>query len=219
MPHLLAQVRLERVSQLPEDVVINTFHFTAANVLPATLDEIVNRLGAFYTAIPPAGSAPVAGFMAQTLKTTGHTVRIYDATFTPSGGPLRTAALPTFVLSGSASSLPAEVALCLSFKTNSNLNGSVARRRGRVYIGPLSISAVVANAAGDSRPSTNFINNLVRAGLQLATSNGAAQWVVWSEVTNATSGPVSDLWVDDAWDTQRRRGADAVTRQTATTGV
>jgi hypothetical protein len=38
-------------------------------------------------------------------------------------------------------------------------------------------------------------------------------WSVWSEA-NQTASPVRDGWVDDAWDTQRRRGLDSSARTT-----
>jgi hypothetical protein len=38
-------------------------------------------------------------------------------------------------------------------------------------------------------------------------------WCVYSPTSNMLF-PISQIWVDDAWDTQRRRGVKATTRTT-----
>lgn len=102
---------------------------------------------------------------------------------------------------------PREVALCLSFFADTN----VPTRRGRVYFGPFD-----GGQTGTGRPSTNLRNALIDVG-QLFSGLGGAN-VDWSQYSQklARAVRISDLWVDDEWDTQRRRGVQSTTRARAT---
>lgn len=101
------------------------------------------------------------------------------------------------------STLPREIALCLSYYSERN----TARRRGRLFIPiPFKYSAAAA------RPTTAVMNALLALGDQLSGIGGAdVDWSVYSRTTNALH-KVSNVWVDDEWDTQRRRGLRAITR-------
>jgi len=77
-----------------------------------------------------------------------------------------------------------------------------ARRRGRIYFGPL--DQMAKNNDGD--PTSNFITDLaVAAARLLATSitNGWT-WGQWSR-SDASVNPVGGGFVDNRFDTQRRR--------------
>jgi hypothetical protein len=93
-----------------------------------------------------------------------------------------------------------------------------ARDRGRVYIGPLSASGCISQEATTLRPfvSDNLRNTLIDAGRRLANFAGLpATWVVWSRKAAAVHNVVA-LSVDDAFDTQRRRGERPNVRTTWT---
>jgi hypothetical protein len=108
--------------------------------------------------------------------------------------------------------LPTEVALCLSFQGLKAAGAPQARRRGRVYIGPLDEATNT-----DGRPSTTVISAIVTAATTLSsavTALGAGyEWGIWS-VTDQHFVPAIDGWVDNSWDTQRRRGVDPNSRTT-----
>jgi hypothetical protein len=104
---------------------------------------------------------------------------------------------------------PREVALCLSFYAEQN----IPRKRGRIY--------VPAGALGGSvalRPTTAQMNILLAMGQAFADLGGPdVSWNVHSQ-RSGEDHEVSNIWVDDEWDTQRRRGFRATTRLTAATG-
>jgi hypothetical protein len=105
----------------------------------------------------------------------------------------------------------------------------MARRRGRVFIGPLQGSSDDWPTAAGSYRST-----LVNAGAALRDGLSDSVWCVYSRYTHygvpvgediknysevpanldAAFVSVTYIWADDAWDTQRRRGTQASGRVT-----
>jgi hypothetical protein len=86
-----------------------------------------------------------------------------------------------------------------------------SRRRGRVYIGPL-----CSNAVGQDTPSNRTrvdvaTRNLILARRSALVSPLTSFWVlsVWSR-RDAAMRPVVQMRIDDAFDTQRKRGPRAV---------
>lgn len=110
----------------------------------------------------------------------------------------------------SGTAIPDELAVCLSFQGARAAGAPQSRRRGRIYMGPHNTAALTAN-----RPLTALQTNLANYALTLknaVTAAGAGfEWGIWS---NADSHlvVVTNGWVDNAWDVQRRRGVDATTR-------
>jgi hypothetical protein len=103
-----------------------------------------------------------------------------------------------------------EQALCLSFYGGQN----GPRQRGRLYLPAFMLSV----GQPDVRPSTAFQQkalDLVPIFAGLGGSN--VDWIVWSP-TNKSATKVTNAYVDDEWDVQRRRGLRPVTRLEATTG-
>lgn len=108
-----------------------------------------------------------------------------------------------------------KVAFVVSFFGGRNL----PRQRGRNYLGPLGAGAAGSFSPG-SAERTQAINWCTRiAGLQLQVpnpgTNSDVDWVVYSPTSNS-SHKVTDGWVDDEWDTVRKRGERATTRTTVT---
>lgn len=102
----------------------------------------------------------------------------------------------------SAAPGPLEVASCLSFYSERNL----PRRRGRVFVGPWPASVM------DVRPGASVETALRGLAGMLANIGGAnVDWCIFSPTSNAYF-KVTDWWMDNAWDTQRRRGSDATAR-------
>ena len=111
------------------------------------------------------------------------------------------------------SGLPSEVALCLSFQRLRVSGANMRRGRGRVYLGPF---ASVAHDGSAGRPAATFktaVRNGAQALLDHSNVTPSYEWVVMTTVAGpATSIPVHDGWIDDAWDTQRRRGLPPTSR-------
>lgn len=95
---------------------------------------------------------------------------------------------------------PAQVALCLSFYATRN----IPKQRGRIYLGPLTSSGF--------RPSTAVRD----AAIDIGQAIGALNDENWAWVCGSAHLDVTNLWVNDVWDTQRRRVPDETTRTLAT---
>lgn len=126
-------------------------------------------------------------------------VRIYDmADAIPR--PVKAIRSKTFVPSGPSG--PREVACCLSFYAGRNL----PTNRGRIYCGPFTQSEMTM------RPPPGLRSEVIALGRYLSALGGAnIDWVQYSQKLKRAQ-KVTDTWVDDEWDTQRRRGLKATTR-------
>lgn len=214
MPLLRADVTLPYVTGLPRDVAINTFHFAWTGTGDPT--ELTPVLANFYNVAQGGATNDIAHHIGVVVSRESNacSVKVYDAE--EEGPPLYIDEFTLGAPVGSASPLPLEVAACLSYR--SNVSGlTAARQRGRIYIGPLSTNGIVTSA--DSLPimTEAFCESLVGAGEYLAyNSTLLAEGLVWS-VYSRVGGNVSPIvggWVDNEFDTQRRRQAEATQRYT-----
>lgn len=214
MAHVYAQVELQRTTQLPVDKVVNGFHFRVPLVNATALDTIRDRVRAFYTAAAQGNTSPLSSdFASNYLSASGHVIKMYDMTLPAPRPPARVDTL-TLVM-GATSVLPAEVALCLSYRGTLVSGENPRNSRGRLYFGPVATGTAIAQS-GDSRPENLFMNRLLNAGAALMNLSTAttAEWIVFSETTGQQT-QIRHLWCDNAWDTQRRRGlAPSTTRLT-----
>jgi len=85
-----------------------------------------------------------------------------------------------------------------------------------VFLGPLA-QASVAGASG--QVEGGFIDTIIASGSNLKDASDAATdwaWVVLNglDATSTTTLPVDNGWVDNAFDTQRRRGLRPTVRTT-----
>ena len=150
--------------------------------------------------------------------TVERTIKIYDTAGAPPHPPLYVEDFFGNPDVPDLLSLPEEVACCLSY-TGTTTSTPAARRRGRIYIGPLNISAI-DDVLGGSNP-VQVVGQFVQAllsqavGLAAALNSGGYSWRVYSKTNNA-SYDIVQFQVDDAFDTIRNRGTASVTgRQTA----
>lgn len=201
MPTIRVMAMLASTSGLPEDVSINTWHFqTAVSTTPYA--DIADSLTTFYNAFRP--------YFSNDVPNTGHRFKMYDLADSTPRAPVYD---EPFALTGTVSStaLPPEMAICLSFQAIRASGFPQARRRGRVYMGPLGRQQV---SDGDPRPAQGMLDALADAAeALLAESNLASDWnwVVYSEANNNTVN-VDNGWVDNAFDVQRRRGVAPTSR-------
>lgn len=209
MATIRAQVVLPYVSNKPEDVAVNTWHFSSASAGEAAYDVIRDHLVEFYNASHPANSALCAS-LSNALNRTANAAKIKfydlaDAKPRPVSERLWTLGPPS---SSTLAELPAEVAVVGSFYALRNL----PRYRGRLFFGPFH-SGVLLDATNErSRPSASLVETIRLSFARLIGKAANTQnLAVYSRVDNvariATAG-----WVDDAWDTQRRRGQEPLSR-------
>lgn len=213
-------VTLPAITGMARDDVVNTFTFNEpGGILPADLDAIETALFDFYngTAAPQVNA--VSSYIGPAISRSATcTVRFYDIdghlNGSPVGSPERVDAA-AFTLLGSASSsgLPSEVACAITLYAD--YLGDVefgagtrprARDRGRLFIGPLNLNAQTT-AIGRTRPDPGMVTDLAESAARLARAPMGPNLVVWSR-RSATVKPVTRVSVDDAFDTQRRRGIE-----------
>lgn len=217
MPYM-AQFVMQGASGLPEDRYVNTFNFIEdAPAVVSHEDAAVGidiALGNFYTLTQSTGFAMEA-FLARHVAGVAE-VRVYNFDDPQPREPIiltRNIDPPA-----TARAMPSEVAVCLSYYSFLN----VPRQRGRIYFGPINGDAV-ESVPTVPHPTANFLNTLAEAGTDLAVSGAAAGQLRWAVLSRATPGvvewgPITDGWVDNAFDTQRRRGEKATARTTWTVG-
>lgn len=204
MPIIRAQVTVPAASTVSEDAVTNTWHFTATGVGSTILDEIALALTDFYEdADAQKGDNQLwasAYCRMYNLDDPEPRIPIYDELLALTSAPASTA-------------LPPEICACISFNGTYVSGASQARRRGRIYFGPL--AATVIDTTTGQLAALAVTNLATSAGNLLATSNLASDWawVVYSP-TGDTGYPVVEGWVDNAPDIQRGRGLKATVRTT-----
>lgn len=202
-------------SGLPEDRCINTFYFhdDTGDIDAADAAVMFDRLEEFYKTPVPSGSA-LYPFLSRALSGT-YTIRAYDLTDVLPRAPVSERVGNVGAFSGNTN-LPQEVAVCLSFQGAAKSGVPQSRRRGRIYLGPLDGTALTMGASAAPSVSTALKDTLAEAADRLAGYTGSIKWVVHSKY--ATAGDdgndtfVTNGWIDNAFDTQRRRGQAPTTR-------
>lgn len=194
-----AQVVLQGVSDLPEDRYVTTWAFRGG-----TADQVAGALREFWgTPTTTGGPITLLWIGGAVSPTRINTINVYALADPP---PREPQAFTLAAKGGTApTALPSEVAVCLSFYSERNL----PRRRGRVYIGPLGTTAL-RPGAGAARPAQDLRDHLVLAAQRLG-NRGDVEWGVVSKAA-AAFYPITNGWVDDAFDTQRRRGEAPTSR-------
>jgi len=123
----------------------------------------------------------------------------------------------TWTLTSSAYNdcLPFEVALACSYYS---LQPGVprGRSRGRIYIGPLNYGAgtITLHSGAPPTPASSFMEELGTAAAELHGALGSydVTWGVYSRVDEVLY-PIEHGYIDNEFDTQRRRQVDATDRQ------
>lgn len=192
-------------SGVPEDVASNVFYFsTVAPITGTNASAIQTRLNAFYNAVDV--------LLSPILNSVVGSYRFYDMADPTPRTPLFT--LPMAALTTGASGTAEEVSICLSYRAAAVSGEPAGRRRGRIYLGPLSAASVTAATSGTySNLSSSNRDIVANAAAVLADQSEAEQWCVFSEADQIARQIVAG-WVDNSFDTQRRRGRIATARTT-----
>lgn len=220
MPFYITQVALERDGLLPEDDIVNTWHWAgAAADSIGQRDSVLDRLTTFYNSV-------ITLLMSGSL-TGNYSLKIYDFEDPTPRVPLEVRE----IASGNAPTAqgyPCEVALCLSMAAPPVAGVPQARRRGRVYLGPLkSTTGITTGGLSDVRPDASVVSQLLVLAQALNEGDSTIPHVaVYSPTTQLTLDPgqfafnlITSFSVDNSFDTQRRRGAAPTSRTSAVTGI
>lgn len=211
------QIRMTRDGDLAEDTTTNTLYFESIDtpLLESDCADIAATINLFYGAFDQ--------YLATTINPSLCTMRFYDMADPSPRIPVSEE--PLTITPGTATpTLPAEVAACLSFRAEISSGDDRARRSGRIYLGPFT-TGVLEIGTQDCRVSSTFAG-FVNTGvgfLKTPVDNGGRIWTwsVFSPSTNADNGgsnpnlaawPVASYWMDNAFDTQRRRGTKPTAR-------
>lgn len=195
-------------SDLAEDRVVNTFHFISTDPYATSVVDASNAVAAFYNLPYPTNT--VSGYLSPWVQRDAE-LRFYDLSLPKNERPPTVVPLTLNPPASGNGGLPEEVAMVLTLNGVGIVN---RRRRGRLYIGPL-LDNVCINASDTepARPSPAFITTLTGAANALRTSApGTLTWVIRSSLPVENFVIIGGGYVDDAFDTQRRRGPDASTR-------
>lgn len=218
-------VTFEHQSGQPRDRVVNTFTFFSETDLVVGDWTVINgALEDFYNALNGTATQRISSFMSGALsRTVKPTIRHYDVDGhldgTAAGSPVSESQWGSTLGAGSTgTNLPAEVAVCLSFAAEFGADVEFApgsrprgRDRGRIYIGPLNVGAIAAASPGRVVPDGTLQIALIESAKMLKATPIPGSWAVWSR-RSARVLPVDNFWVDDAMDTQRRRGERPLAR-------
>lgn len=203
MPAIRASVILHTTNADPADYITNNFCFMGANP-EEDMDALTQKLREFYMDIGMS-------YFSNTIDNEGHQVKYYDLPGVKPNYPLQEDTFD-FIIAPSGTPLPSELSVCLSFQGSKASGFPQARRRGRIYVGPLSVGSNV-----NGRPDPSLIGAIAAAGNALRTDvaaiAGDTRWAIWS-VRNQAPVEVTDGWVDNAFDIQRRRGVRDTSRTT-----
>jgi hypothetical protein len=207
------QVTLPYFTNMPSDVITNDWCFSWLIGTPSesNFDAQRDNLTAFYEAIYQIGAGDNAG--APWVSWDDARLKVYNIGDTPPRAPVYESDMPIDIAPNTDSTTPLECAVCLSFQGDAISGVPQARRRGRIFLGGW------ANIV-DPGDDTSFpqITSIVPAGIAseantLATASTADAWIwsVYSRV-NGTATAVTNGWVDNELDTQRRRQVAATSR-------
>lgn len=207
--HYSAQVIFRGLSGSPKDVYTNTFYFrneSGPGSSAQMADNLATDLQEFYGTAPTDVASPVSisSRMSGAVIADNPELRVYDL-----GQPAPRYPIIRFLTIdfNTTSYFPSEVAACLSYVAAENQ----PRSRGRIYLGPLAANTAVV-ADGRATIDANFRTCALASSRRLMLKPNHT-WELWSP-TSGQMKTITGLWMDNAFDTQRRRGEEASGRLT-----
>lgn len=241
MRTLLVEAVLPHKSGITRDAVVNTFVVETPDTWvgdSTDLGDVTIPIAQFYAWTGPSGNT-LGYYLSNELSRTADavTLNVYDISThldgSPHGPPI---AIDHQTLPNAASvqNLPGEVAVVLTTRAegweeavveraDADIPADAKRDRpkqrhsGRLFLGPFCISALDVDAAPlyISRPINTLRHTIFEAAGQVFDNlaAGGIGWMVWSRKDQVTRN-ITAFQVDDAWDTQRRRGVRPSFRET-----
>lgn len=201
-----AQVTFKAASGLPEDNVVNTFHFGQPGAGKFPPGEVAQVVRNFYQTLWNGMSFPLERYLGEHIaRDEPSEIDLYDLNDPEPRVPYDHLAWTPAQPHGT-SNFPGEVALCLSWKADAVSGVPLGRLRGRTYLGPLIVDAGLISGA-EVRPTPQLLDDARTAmGNLIDTANG--EFVIFSRTAIPDlASPVTSGYVDNAFDTIRSRGA------------
>lgn len=170
------------------EVWANVFHFTDDDLPAVASAQIAAMLDDFYIGIASRLSAgwTLTEFQIKDMAT--QEVRVFPR-----------------VLAGLqvTDNLPNEVALVISWTTAVRSR----RTRGRTYLAGFTETSNTGNTGNAGRPNSDMLDVVVPAASALISVSKPARLVIYSRV-GLSSAEVSGGYINNEWDSQRRRSSD-----------
>lgn len=199
-----AMVTIPKDSGVPEDAITNVLYFDA-DATSGSAASITTALSTFYTAVMPQ--------LSSTLNPTAAKVRFYNMGDSEPRAPYADNFLTIGATTGPLTG-PPEIACVLSFQGDRESGVRQGRRRGRIYLGPLGYTGL-GNAETINVSTVDAIAAAGGALMDASDASSTWSWVVYSQVPGHLAWTVvTNGWVDNAFDVQRRRGIDPTYRKT-----
>lgn len=197
-----AQTSIGVVSNLTADYANNNTYWVVPD--PADLTLVGSAIKAAYDLWRPS--------MSNLVRQNNHVTKFYDRDDPEPRAPVFTFTW-NLAVAPTANPSPPEVSLCCSFQGDPISGIPQSRRRGRNYL-PFPAVTMIGT---DGRPNATAITNAVAWGNSLLTFSDSSTdhtWVVASSygVPGEFDTVITNGWVDNEFDVQRRRGRDATTR-------
>lgn len=217
MPLFLIQHAFQGGSGQPRDRYVNTFHVEGPSIGVGFPEgpPLAGHIKTFYDGLN-VGAGGSSGMFSKYVNNVGRSIKIYDLGDPKPRTPIyeETSPAPPFP-SSTRASMPLEVAVCLSYSALKVSGTAAARRRGRIYLGPWSEMILEEGAGPTNGPvvATDYRQKIIDGalGLHLNLTLMSYSWVVYSP-SNDSAADITSFYVDDAFDTQRRRGIAPITR-------
>lgn len=204
MPLYRCQTTIRSADNVAANYATNTTYWISADT--SQLDDVTLAIRDAYRAF----SAELSTLAAYQF----HVCKFYDMEDPEPRAPVYEATWD-FTSAPTGSPLPPEVSLCVSFQGDKMSGQPQARRRGRNYLPFIE----AASCGADGRPDSACITAAVAWGNTLLTYSATPGAPVWA--VNSTYGEplefsteITNGWVDNEFDTQRRRGRVATARTT-----
>lgn len=209
MPTYRAQIVIPHTNGIVADAITNTLHFIdfVPQPLADLADDVTPLIQTLYQQIY-AGGQRAGNYMAWNLAE----VNWYDLS-QPTPRVPYTLPLPLTITSAATFVAP-ESSAVLSFQAPRVPGVPQARRRGRIYLGGLGNGFITSSAPGTSPYVTTAVVDAIGTAAEVfrnAVGATSARWAVWSP-TDQAAYIITNGWVDNAIDTQRRRGTPATAR-------
>lgn len=209
-----AQAVFQGATNLPEDRFINTFHFEWFGST-ADYDEAKVIAGgsveSFYLLSNDNGRS-LRQLMSPFI--VGLTINVYDLSV-PEGEREPWVQESVWTDSTVTANMPEECAVCLTLV---GVPPITPRRRGRLFFGPLVSDSDVIVYGNDDTPTRVNISTSQSVGVTLSQAAETLRtttdqtWCIRSVTPSENFVPIAGGWIDNAFDTQRRRGPDPSAR-------
>jgi hypothetical protein len=222
----LIRTVMSTTSGLPEDVIVNDFavHLPALSPDASEVEAAMDAVGDFFRGTNLSADTVGTYISDDVSRAATHTIQAYQIVAGPLGSPFLEKDWLGPTTEAGSESMPREVCGVLSFHADlTGISEEVgatrpkARRRGRIFVGPLGKNAI---SVSDNPPvlAPAFTNAMRLHAVQLFDDLLAVgwDWCVWSRADQTLRKVVAG-WTDNAPDVQRRRGQAPTLRTVYTT--